>query len=151
MLDDYLKRQRAVLRGQSDTIAQPLVNDLAALMPFPITPHEDSHKQSSRVSSQALIRYRTNYYSVPTQYGHQAMLGKGTVDWVDIYLIGKTRAHCVSSPQLCQSRLDDESTALSSLAGKETACVRAFKTAAALVNELVEARDENGCVTYKSN
>ncbi len=76
----------AVLRGQSDTITQSLVSDRSALMPFPVMPYDASYKQSSRISSQALVRYRTNYYSVPTQYGHQAVLGKGTVDWVDIYL-----------------------------------------------------------------
>ena len=89
LLDGCLKRQRAVLRGQSDTIAQGLGNDRAALMPLPVTPYDASHKQSSRVSSQALVRYRTKDYSVPTQYGHQAVLVKGTVDWVDIYLVGK--------------------------------------------------------------
>ncbi len=59
-------------------------------MPLPVTPYDDHHKHSSQVSSQALVRYRTNDYSVPTQYGHQAVLGKGTVDWVDIDLVGKT-------------------------------------------------------------
>ncbi len=73
LLDGYLKRQRAVLCGQSDTIAHAL----AALMPLPVKPYDDSHKQNSRVSSQALVRYRTNDYSVPTQYGHQAVLVKG--------------------------------------------------------------------------
>jgi hypothetical protein len=48
-----------------------------------------SHKQTSRVSSQSLVRYRTNGYSISTQYGHQAVLVKGTGDWVDIYLVGK--------------------------------------------------------------
>ena len=41
------------------------------------------------MSSQVLVRDRTNDYSVPTQYGHQAVLVKGTVDWVDIYLVAK--------------------------------------------------------------
>jgi len=49
-----------------------------------------SHKQTSRVSSQSLVRYRTNDYSVPTRYAHQSVLVKGTVDWVDIYPVGKT-------------------------------------------------------------
>ncbi|MET3120118.1 hypothetical protein AAKU64_004366 [Undibacterium sp. GrIS 1.8] len=58
-------------------------------MPLLVTPYDASHKQTSRVSSQAPVRYRSNDYSVPTQYGHQAVLVKGTVDWVDIYLVGK--------------------------------------------------------------
>jgi transposase len=90
LLDGCIKRQRAVLRGHADTIAQRLVHDRAALMPLPVVPYDASHKQACRVSSQSLVRYRTNDYSVPTQHAHQAVLVKGTVDWVDIYPVGKT-------------------------------------------------------------
>ena len=38
LLDGCLQPQRAVLRGQSDTLAQRLVRDRAALMPLPVTP-----------------------------------------------------------------------------------------------------------------
>lgn len=90
LLDDCIKRQRAVLRGHMESIAQRFVHDRAALMPLPVAAFDASHKQTSRVSSQSLVRYRTNDYSVPTQYVHQAVLVKGTVDWIDIYLVGKT-------------------------------------------------------------
>ena len=90
LLDGCVRRQQAVLRGHTDNIAQRLVLDRAALMPLPAVPYDASHKQSCRVSSQSLVRYRTNDYSVPTRHAHQAVLVKGTVDWVDIYLIGKT-------------------------------------------------------------
>jgi len=90
VLDGCVRRQQAVLRGHTDSIAQRLVLDRAALMPLPAVPYDASHKQSCRVSSQSLVRYRTNDYSVPTRHAHQAVLVKGTVDWVDIYLIGKT-------------------------------------------------------------
>lgn len=90
LLDGCVKRQRAVLRGHADTIAQRFGHDRAALMPLPASPYDASHKQTCRVSSQSLVRYRTNDYSVPTQYAHQAVLVKGTVDWIDIYLVGKT-------------------------------------------------------------
>lgn len=89
LLDGCIKRQCAVLRGQSESIAQRLARDRAALMPLPAVPFDASHKQTCRVSSQSLVRYRTNDYSVPTQYAHQSVLVKGAVDWVDIYLIGK--------------------------------------------------------------
>ncbi len=62
---------------------------VSALMPLPVTPYAAIHKQRSRVSSQALVPYRTNDYSLPTQYGHQVVLVKGTIDWVNIYLVGK--------------------------------------------------------------
>jgi hypothetical protein len=90
LLEDCIKRQRALLRGQSETIAERLLRDRAALMPLPAAPFDASHKQTCRVSSQSLVRYRTNDYSVPTRYAHQTVLVKGTVDWVDIYLAGKT-------------------------------------------------------------
>jgi len=90
LLDGCVRRQQAVLRGHTDSIAQRLVLDRAALMPLPAVPYDASHKQSCRVSSQSLVRYRTNDYSVPTRHAHQAVLVKGTVDWVDIYLVGKT-------------------------------------------------------------
>ncbi|NMM26512.1 MAG: hypothetical protein HHJ12_04270 [Glaciimonas sp.] len=85
-----LTGQRAVLRGHTESIAQRFVHDRAALMPLPVATFDASHKQTSRVSSQSLVRYRTNDYSVPTQYAHQGVLVKGTVDWVDIYPVGKT-------------------------------------------------------------
>jgi transposase len=90
LLDGCVQRQQAVLRGHTDSIAQRLVLDRTALMPLPAVPYDASHKQSCRVSSQSLVRYRTNDYSVPTRHAHQAVLVKGTVDWVDIYLVGKT-------------------------------------------------------------
>ncbi|MEO6352707.1 MAG: IS21 family transposase [Burkholderiaceae bacterium] len=90
LLDGCIKRQRAVLRGHAESIAQRFVHDRAALMPLPVAAFDASHKQTSRVSSQSLVRYRTNDYSVPTQYAHQGVLVKGTVDWVDIYPVGKT-------------------------------------------------------------
>ena len=89
LLDGCIKRQRAVLRGQTESIGQRLSRDRVAFMPLPAATFDASHKLSSCVSSQSLVRYRTNDYSVPTQYAHQSVLIKGTVDWVDIYLVGK--------------------------------------------------------------
>ena len=44
------------------------------------------------MSSLSLVRYRTNDYSVPTQYGPQAVLVKGYVDRVEISCRGETIA-----------------------------------------------------------
>lgn len=90
LLDGCIKRQRAVLRGHTESIAQRFGRDRAALMPISAAVFDASHKQTSQASSQSLVRYRTNDYSVPTQYAHQGVLVKGTVDWVDIYPVGKT-------------------------------------------------------------
>ena len=84
LLDSCIKRQQATLRGHSETIAARLTRDRQALMALPATPFDPCHKIATRVSSLSLVRYRTNDYSVPTQYGHREVLVKGYVDRVEI-------------------------------------------------------------------
>lgn len=60
-----------VLRGQSETIGQRLGRDLAAMSDQPAAPFEACDQATGRVSSQALVRYKTNDYSVPVAYGHR--------------------------------------------------------------------------------
>lgn len=66
------------------TIGERLIADLAALRALPAVPLEPCEKRSGRVSSTALVRYRTNDYSVPTAYGFQDVMVKGFVDKVVI-------------------------------------------------------------------
>jgi transposase len=68
----------------AETIGERLVADVAALRLLPATPLEACEKRAGRVSSTALVRYRTNDYSVPTSYGYQDVLVKGFVDEVVI-------------------------------------------------------------------
>ena len=44
------------------------------MLPLPAAPYEACEKVSTRVSSLSLVRYRTNDYSVPTEYGHRQVL-----------------------------------------------------------------------------
>lgn len=81
-----LKRQQAILRSQTESIAQRLKRDQAVFLPLPAAPYEACHKELTRVSSLSLVRYRTNDYSVPTRYGHREVLVKATVDHVRICL-----------------------------------------------------------------
>jgi transposase len=78
------KRQRDRLRGESETIGERLQHDLAAMRPLPASPFEACDQASGRVSSQALVRYRTNDYSVPVAFGHQDVWIRGYVDEVVI-------------------------------------------------------------------
>ncbi len=71
------------------TIGERLIADLAALRALPAVPLEPCEKRSGRVSSTALVRYRTNDYSVPTAYGFQEVVVKGFVDRVVILSGGK--------------------------------------------------------------
>ena len=53
-------------------------------MPLPAVPYDACDKQSGRVSSLSLVRYRTSDYSVPVAYGHRHVLVRGYVDQVVI-------------------------------------------------------------------
>ena len=59
------------------------------LRPLPAVPLEPCEKRAARVSSTALVRYRTNDYSVPTAYGFQDVVVKGFVEEVVILCRGK--------------------------------------------------------------
>lgn len=78
------KRQHDRLRGEKETIGERLRRDLAAMRPLPASPFAACDKASGRVSSQSLVRYKTNDYSVPVAYGHQDVWIWGYVDEVVI-------------------------------------------------------------------
>lgn len=66
-----------------------MIADTVALRSLPAVPLEPCEKRASRVSSTALVRYRTNDYSVPTRYGFQDVVVKGFVDEVAILCGGE--------------------------------------------------------------
>lgn len=49
-----------------------------------MAPYEACEKRLTRVTSLSLVRYRTNDYSVPTEWGHREVLVKGFVEEVVI-------------------------------------------------------------------
>jgi transposase len=78
------QRRERRLRGHQETIGERFERDRAAMLPLPAAPYEACEKISARVSSLSLVRYRTNDYSVPTQYGHRQVWVKGYVHEVVI-------------------------------------------------------------------
>ncbi|OLS42879.1 transposase, partial [Rhodovulum sulfidophilum] len=78
------RRQADVLRGQSETIGERLVRDLAAMADLSAAPFDACDQATGRVSSQALVRYKTNDYSVPVAFGHRDVWIRGYVDEVVI-------------------------------------------------------------------
>ena len=78
------KRMNDRLRGHKGTIGERFAADVGQLQPLPAVPYDACDKQSVRVSSLSLVRYRGNDYSVPTQYGHQQVLVRGYVHEVVI-------------------------------------------------------------------
>ncbi len=78
------RRRERRLRGHTETISERCVRDHAAMLPLPAAPYEACEKIAGRVSSLSLVRYRSNDYSVPTQYGHRQVWVKGYVHEVVI-------------------------------------------------------------------
>jgi transposase len=78
------RRRQRRLRGHTETIGERFERDHRAMLPLPAAPYEACEKIAARVSSLSLVRYRTNDYSVPTQYGHRQVWVKGYVHEVVI-------------------------------------------------------------------
>ena len=78
------RRQADVLRGHRETIGERLQRDLEAMVPLPPAPFDACDQATGRVNSQALVRYKTNDYSVPVAYGHRDVWIRGYVDQVVI-------------------------------------------------------------------
>ena len=86
---EMIDPQVELVRGYADTIAERLAADRQVFRALPAVPLEPCEKRSARVSSTALVRYRTNDYSVPTAYGFRDVLVKGFVDEVVISIAGE--------------------------------------------------------------
>src|SRR5271154_5225574 len=84
LLEQCRERRARRLRGHEETIGERFARDRAAFLPLPASAYEACEKQSARVSSLSLVRYRTNDYSAPTEYGHRDVLVKGYVHEVMI-------------------------------------------------------------------
>ena len=79
LLEECRKRRERQLWGQQETIAQRFERDREKLLPLPATPYAACEKRTTQASSQALVRYETNDYSVPVAYGHRQVLVKAFV------------------------------------------------------------------------
>ena len=84
LLNACRERRARRLRGHQETIGERFERDRAALLPLPASEYEACEKRVMRVSSMSLVRYRTNDYSVPTEYGYRDVLVKGYVHEVVI-------------------------------------------------------------------
>jgi len=84
LVEQCRKRTNDKLRGHPKTIGERFMADAAQLQPLPAVAYDACDKQSVRVSSLSLVRYRGNDYSVPTSYGHSQVLVRGYVHEVVI-------------------------------------------------------------------
>ena len=78
------KRRERKLRRHQQTIGQRFEKDKQMLLALPAAPYEACDKRSTRVTSMSLVRYRTNDYSVPVEWGHREVMVKGFVHEVVI-------------------------------------------------------------------
>jgi transposase len=79
LVEGCRQRRERKLWGHTETIIERFERDREKLLPLPPTSHEACQKRTTRASSQALVRYETNDYSVPTEHGHQQVLVKAFV------------------------------------------------------------------------
>jgi hypothetical protein len=92
-LANRCRARRAEHAGHhADAISDRLVADTGALRALPAVPLEPCEKRAARASSTALVRYRTNDYSVPTAFAFQEVLVKGFVEEVVILCAGEVVA-----------------------------------------------------------
>ena len=78
------KRHADILRGHHETIGERLQRDLEAMAELPPAPFDACDQATGRASSQALVRYKTNDYSVPVAFAHRDVWIRGYVDQVII-------------------------------------------------------------------
>jgi hypothetical protein len=85
MLAERCRARQSERAGRhAETIGERLGADRATFRGLPAVPPEPCEKRAARVSSTALVRYRSNDYSVPTAYGFRDVVVKGFVDEVVI-------------------------------------------------------------------
>jgi hypothetical protein len=72
------------VRGHKTSIGERLKADLEVMQELPATPFDACHKQTGHVTSQSLVRYKSNDYSVPVAYAHREAWIRGYVGEVVI-------------------------------------------------------------------
>ena len=77
--EQCVKRRERRLRGHKETIAERFERDRQKLLPLPQSVFQACQQRTTRASSQALVRYEANDYSVPVEYGHRQVLVKAFV------------------------------------------------------------------------
>lgn len=83
--EQCLKRRNKTLRSHKETIGSRFERDKEKLLPLPPFPYDACDRANTRVSSLSLVRYKTNDYSVPVEYGHRDVQIKAYVHEVAIH------------------------------------------------------------------
>ena len=86
------KRLDVRLKGRTETVGEMLERERQTFLALPQAPYDASDKQACRVSSLSLVRYKSNDYSVPVEYGHREVLVRGYVHEVVVSCADKVIA-----------------------------------------------------------
>ena len=86
------KRLDVRLKGRTETVGEMLERERQTFLALPQAPYDASDKQMCRVSSLSLVRYKSNDYSVPVEYGHREVLVRGYVHEVVVSCADKVIA-----------------------------------------------------------
>lgn len=84
LLNEYLEeccKKRQIVNG---SIKEKLIEEQKVFLKLPDKPFLACNIQAGKVSSESLVRYQNNDYSVPVAYGYHNVLIKGYVDKVVI-------------------------------------------------------------------
>jgi len=77
------------LRGKTLSKKQLLAEDKVAGVSIPADRFDPRRQVSTTATSEALVRFDTNDYSVPVEYGHRPVVLKASVDTVSVYHAGR--------------------------------------------------------------
>jgi hypothetical protein len=77
------------LRGKTLSKKQLLAEDKVAALAVPDEKFDPRRQVSTTATSESLVRFDTNDYSVPVEYGHRPVVLKASVDTVHIYHAGR--------------------------------------------------------------
>ena len=70
LLDCCINRQQEILPRHTESIGQRLQQDKGVFLSLPAVPYAACHIRSALVSSESLIFFKGNFYSVPVKYGY---------------------------------------------------------------------------------
>lgn len=80
------------VRGQEQTKAERLAEERARLLPLPAEAFVPRRVATTRASSEALVRFDRNDYSVPTEFAHREVFASGGIDDVTCAVDGRVIA-----------------------------------------------------------
>jgi transposase len=84
LLEQCRKRLSMKPSGKDKTIGELLEKERGRFLPLPPIPFDACRVEERKVTSLSLVRFKTNSYSVPTEYAYREVIVKAYVDHLEI-------------------------------------------------------------------